>query len=423
MPIDTTTPVILLGGASNGVTVARNLGRLGVPIIGVGSLDAPALRSKYCRRVIALAEGRTVREHWRHVLLSGQYPEIEGAIVFAFDDESLQFMDDHREALAARYRVEDYLPDLRRIFLDKLATLVLAHEVGVPTPKAWPIRSREEVYRLRDELTFPVMVKPLNTFDFYSDFGRKLFIVEDDFREVVEKVSLSLERGHEIMVVEMIPGADSLLSSYYTYRTPGGAHLFDYTKRIIRRWPIHRGGGTLHQSEWLPETADMGRRLFDRIGWHGNANVEFKRDMRDGRLKLIEVNARFTAGHRLVTASGAPIDVIIYCYLTGQPIPTFEHYSQSLRMWDPVRDFLAFRDLHRAGKLGLWGWARSILGHRFILPLFSLDDPWPSLSLLADQIRRKLSRSPARAGEGRAMAPGSSAAGQAGAFPPGRVVP
>ena len=49
---------------------------------------------------------------------------------------------------------------------------------------------------------------------------------------------------------------------------------------------------------------DLGLALFGHAGLRGVANVEFKRDPRDGRLKLIECNARFTAANGLLTASG-----------------------------------------------------------------------------------------------------------------------
>lgn len=191
-------------------------------------------------------------------------------------------------------------------------------------------------------------------------------------------MQLCRERGHKVMVVEMIPGPDSLLSSYYTYRTSNGALLYNYTKSIIRRWPVNRGGACFHQSEWLPETAEMGRRMFDGIGWQGIGNVEFKRDLRDGQLKIIEVNGRLTAGHPLVTRGGAPIDLIIYCHLTGQPLPHFDSYSQTMRLWEPLRDFMAFLQLRRTGELGFRGWI-SIVAQKIILP-FCIDDPLPGLA-------------------------------------------
>lgn len=388
--IDPSTPVILLGGASNGVAVARNLGRLGIGITGLGAPDSPAMTTRFCRRKIPIPPGKTASQHWSDTLLSGEWPELAGSIVFAFDDEGLEFMDANRDALKARYVLEDCVPELRKAMLDKQATLAIAQRMGIPAPRYWPVRQGGDVAAIRDEIRFPVMVKPLNSFAFQESLGRKLFIVEDDFEEVIEKVALCHSRGHEVMVVEMVPGPDSLLSSYYTYRTADGKRLFDYTKSVIRRWPVNRGTGTFHQSEWLPETAELGQKFFDRLEWQGIANIEFKRDPRDGQLKVIEVNARFTAGHRLVTAAGAPIDAIIYCYLTNQPVPSFDTYSHSLRLWDPVRDFLAFRDLNREGKLGLLAWLGGLAAQKKVLPLFSLDDPGPSLVQIWSAIKRGL---------------------------------
>lgn len=158
---------------------------------------------------------------------------------------------------------------------------------------------------------------------------------------------------------------------------------------------MNRGGACFHQSEWLPETADMGRRLFDGIGWQGVGNVEFKRDLRDGKLKIIEVNGRFTAAHRLITAAGAPIDLVVYCYLTGQMLPRFDSYSQSLRMWYPARDFLAFLQLRGRGEITFGEWLRSVLTSRFVLPNASITDPWPAVWALWAAGRQALTH-PAR---------------------------
>jgi predicted ATP-grasp superfamily ATP-dependent carboligase len=134
--------------------------------------------------------------------------------------------------------------------------------------------------------------------------------------------------------------------------------------------------------------------MFDGIGWQGIGNVEFKRDMRDGQLKIIEVNGRLTAGHPLVTRGGAPIDLIIYCHLTGQVLPRFDSYSQTLRLWDPLRDFMAFLQLRRTGELSFRGWLRSIFAQKVILPFFCVDDPRPGLAefsgLLAKLVRAPL---------------------------------
>ena len=42
-------------------------------------------------------------------------------------------------------------------------------------------------------------------------------------------------------------------------------------------------------------------------------------DLKDGELKLIENNARFTAANGLVTASGFDLAKFVYNRLTGRP--------------------------------------------------------------------------------------------------------
>lgn len=372
------------------VSIARNLGALGIPIIASGPAGSRAMYSKYCQQAFRIPANVSAKSYWYDLLLSGQNSDLEGSVLFAGGDPSLEFLEENRQALNKKYIVEEFIPELRRAMLDKAETLDLAMKAGVPAPRFWRIDCEQDIINLRNEVCFPLMVKPLDSNAFINEFGRKLFIIENDFDEVIETALLCRNRGQKIMLVEMIPGPDSLLSSYYTYRTSSGQLLYDYTKSVIRRWPVNRGGGCFHQSEWLPETAALGRKLFETIGWQGIANVEFKRDLRDGQLKIIEVNGRFTAGHSLVTKCGAPIDLIIYCYLTGQAIPTFETYSQSLRMWYPMRDFLAYRQLSKVGELSFAAWIKSIFAQKLVLPYLRLNDLGPSVVEFSSNVWRFL---------------------------------
>jgi predicted ATP-grasp superfamily ATP-dependent carboligase len=133
----------------------------------------------------------------------------------------------------------------------------------------------------------------------------------------------------------------------------------------------------------------MGLRLFEGIGWQGIGNVEFKRDERDGQLKLIEVNGRFTAAQRLITEAGAPIDVAIYCHLTGQHVPRFEPQTlPRLCMWYPLRDTLAYLEMKRSGQITFAEWLGSLRGERKVFPYFDLRDPAPWLEDLLSDISR-----------------------------------
>ncbi|WP_212524281.1 hypothetical protein [Actibacterium sp. MT2.3-13A] len=390
--LETSTPVLILGGAANSAALARNFGRVGIPVSAAGKAGCLALYSRHCRRKYRAPDGGAIQDFWRDLLLDAPKPELEGSLIFALCDDSIEFVTTHHAALSQKYLLEGFDPALRREMLDKRATLLRARAAGVATPNFWDVDSAEKLQAIRDEVTFPVMVKPIHSHLFIPVFGRKLFIVENDWDELVEKVQLAQAANCEVMVMEMVPGPDSLLSSYYTYIDEDGRWLFHYTKRVIRRYPVNRGGACYHDSKWLPDTAEAGRRFFASMPWRGMGNIEFKKDLRDGQLKVIEVNPRFTDAHRMVVAGGLPIDEMIYRRQTGQRVPTFPDYEENVRMWNPLRDFLAFRELNRRGELSFTGWIRSLMVGRKVMPILSLTDPMPSAIRLREEFGRALRR-------------------------------
>ena len=385
MTINTSTPVMLLGGRENALAVTRNLGRQGIKVRVSDEPNSWAASSRFCADSFPALKGLALADHWKELLLGKGSEQFHGQIIFACNDTALEFLADNRDALLAHYLLVDSEPRLQRALLDKKETLALARKAGVPAPNFWSIKDARDVEGIRDEIHFPVMVKPIHSHKFNRVFGRKLFIVESDFDEVAEKIRLSHEHGMEVMVVEMIPGPDSLLASYNTYIDSAGNSLYHFTKRVFRRFPVNRGGTCYHITEWLPEVAELGQKFFKGIGFKGIGNVEFKRDLRDGRLKIIESNARFVAAHELFVRSGAPSDLLVYCHLTKQPLPDLSNYKQFMRMWYPVRDFHSYRELQARGELSFGGWLRSIM-YPQVHPVLSLSDPKPAITALISHL-------------------------------------
>jgi predicted ATP-grasp superfamily ATP-dependent carboligase len=388
--LDISTPVLILGGKENSLAIARNLGRHGITVRVSGPANCWGMHSRYCRESFAVPFGGNSENFWKELLLSPGAARLHGHILFPCSDDSIEFIAKYRDELSRHYLLDVATSDMQRDLLDKRRTLQLAAKAGVDAPRYWQVKCEADIDALKGIAVFPLLVKPIHSHKFSRILGQKLFIVEGSFDELKEKASLALSRGLEIMIVEMIPGPDDLLSSYYTYVSEDGQHLFHFTKRVLRRYPVNRGNACYHITEWLPETAKAGRKFFDAIGLRGLGNVEFKLDLRDGKLKLIEVNARFTAAHQLLVSAGAPIDLVVYCDLTRQPAPVIEGYAQRLRFWYPLRDFLAFLDLRKQGTLTFFNWLKSIARIGHVSPLWSIWDPWPAAGAGAAIIQRLL---------------------------------
>lgn len=129
-----------------------------------------------------------------------------------------------------------------------------------------------------------------------------------------------------MLVTELIPGGDDQLVGYNGYLDEHGHPLVHWTDHKLRQSPVHFGVGSYVDSTWEREVLELGLRLLHRVGYRGFAHVEFKRDARDGRLKLIECNPRFSLAVGLSRASGLDVPLFTYRRLVGEPAPSLGPY-------------------------------------------------------------------------------------------------
>lgn len=379
LALDVSTPVLILGGKENSLSLCRSLGRTGISVSVSGKADCWGLYSRYCDNRFPVARGQDLAKIWRELLVGDRARITDQHVLLPGCDTALEFLAEHEADLRQRHLFDPASAAQKLAMLNKQETLQMAKVADVSAPKFWPVSRNAELPTDLCDAQFPLLVKPFNTAKFAKVFGRKFFTVNDGMDELVAKIQTAHEAGFDVAVVEKIPGPDDLLSSYYTFIDEQGQPLFHFTKRIVRRYPVNSGGATYHVSEWLPETAEQGLKFFQKTGFRGFGNIEFKRDPRDGQLKVIEVNARFTAAQELAVRAGAPLDLIVYCALTQQSVPTFSSYDTQLHFWYPLKDTLSFLQLKRVNGLSLTRWIDSLVGHSKISPVFDPNDLKPSI--------------------------------------------
>jgi predicted ATP-grasp superfamily ATP-dependent carboligase len=212
---------------------------------------------------------------------------------------------------------------------------------------------------------------------FQKKFKVKFFVAEN-FDRLLEAYRIAESANVETLLVEKIPGPDSKCCSYYTYLDEEGNALFDFTKRIIRRYPINMGMASYHITDRVEHVRELSLKLFRQVGLQGLANAEFKYDDRDGKLKLIECNARFTAGNSLVARAGFDLGNFVYNRIVGNPQPPLTDFRTGMRLWDPLRDWRAFLELRKRGELTFMQWIASVM-HPSSISYFSWRDPLPSI--------------------------------------------
>jgi predicted ATP-grasp superfamily ATP-dependent carboligase len=390
-------PVVMLGGRGGTLSVARSLGRAGIEVHVLGDAASLVRFSRFCTSFVDLGIDDRVQERWLDWLDGGP----EGAVILSCHDDGLELVAHNRAKLVERGFVPFEADDeVLLALLDKQRTYALAERAGIPAPRIWTLGGREDLDRAKRELAYPCALKPRHSHRFAKEFGAKLIVVGTD-AELERAFERTLAAGMEMILTEIVPGRDDLHCSYYTYIDERGEPLFHLTKRKLRQYPIHHGLGCYHLTDWNPEVAELGLRLLREIGVRGLAIPEFKRDERDGQLKLIEVNHRFTAVNELIRAAGIDLALLTYARLTGRPTSAVDGYRRGQGMWFPTQDVRALLAYRGNGELGVGEWARS-LTHRQRPALFSGDDPLPSLANLPTRALASLRRTRAAAAGGAA---------------------
>lgn len=369
-------PAIVFDGDDNALSIVRSLAGQGVEVHLLISERSHVCHSRY-PRLIRLPTGRPFREAATEFLTGSASDHLAGAVLLAANDDALEVVTEYRDTLAKKFLLDLSDPTAQLKMLNKLETYDVAREAGVVTPRFWRVNGAEDLERVKDELVYPLLVKPKRSHVFFRKFNTK-FIMADSFPEVLEAYRTAEDAGMGVLLVESIPGPDTRLSSYYTYIDEDGKPLFDFTKRVIRRCPPGMGLACYAVTVPVDGVREPSLRLFRQAGLRGIANAEFKYDDRDGQLKLIECNARFTAANCLVASAGFDLGVFVYNRIAGLPQRPLNGFQSGLRLWDPLRDFRSFLILRKRGELTLAGWLSSLM-HRQTFPAFSWRDPMPAL--------------------------------------------
>jgi D-aspartate ligase len=383
-------PAIIVGGDHGCLSIARSLGAAGIPVYAINYPGAEVRYSRFCNWIDLPGSSASGPEAWVAYLLGRESDHLRGAVLLAASDEAIELIAKQRQELAEKFRLDLSNSTAQLCMLDKLCTYRAAQAAGVPTPKFWVADTREQIVKLEHELVFPLILKPILGHKFSRKFAGS-YAVACNLDELLKAFDMVCGAEIRTFLVELIPGPDDRLCSYYTYLDENGTNLIDFTKRVIRRYPINMGGSTYHMTDYVPDIQDLALALFRQVGLRGVANVEFKMDERDGKLKLIECNARFTAADCLLVASGLNLPLFVYDKLTGRAHTEPSSYRMGIRLWKPVGDFAAYRQLDKMGLLTFRAWIRSIM-HPQIFPVFRWNDPLPAILGNARLLRYAWSR-------------------------------
>jgi D-aspartate ligase len=203
---------------------------------------------------------------------------------------------------------------------------------------------------------------------------------EEQLRQVFWKAKLC---GGQFVVQTFVPGGEEHLVSYHAYIGADRQVLGEFVGRKVRTYPRESGVSTCLELAKMPDVLALGREIVERLNMVGPVKIDFKRSSRDGRLYLLEVNARFTLWNYLGARCGVNLPALAHADLTGRRLRPAFSYRTGLRWISAANDLRAYvREYRSARRLSFLRWACSYAGPA-AYDVFSWTDPMPSAASLA----------------------------------------
>ncbi len=368
-------PAVIAGAFQTGVNLMRNLERRGVKAYAFDANPKQTGFSSRYGKTYLCPNPDTDGPGWVSFMHDLARQIGRKAVLIPAADQFVSAIGAHLDEL------KDHFIFLPEAFVTqaKLATkeqqYALAEEHGLPTPRTQFIRSRSELDEFARTANFPCLIKPLHCREWermpagHALLNQKLAVAQtpDELLAAYDSVA---HYTPELVVQEIIQGPDTAKFCYMVCFGRTGKKLGGCVVRQLRTEPVHFGSATVVEPASEPETQSICDHFLESVGYQGLCELELKRDTRDGKIRLIEINPRYSITTDSAPHAGVDTGWLHYLDLIGMDVQPVRQNSNDFRHVVLRRDVSSIRSNMRQGLLN---WSGLVRSYRRPLHFFDFD--------------------------------------------------
>ena len=315
-------PAVVLGIDSPiGLTIVRELGGHGVPVIGLGrSTAALGMASRHLHRGLVRANGDGALIDQLQQLGA----QLGRACLYAIAETDIMLLNRQQHRLTAFVPMYADAVRMARV-LDKTHTYAAAARLGLQVPRTVHITSPGALAGLTATLRFPVVLKwadPNHVAPALAAAG--LTLDKTHYCQTAQQLDDYLRQyapvGHYPLIQEYCAGYG--LGQFILMHD--GQPRYAFQHRRLHEWPPEGGVASLALSVPLAEHGALMAQsvaLLRALDWDGVAMVEYRHDPASGSSALMEVNGRYWGSLPLASQAGAEFAWHSYQLLgLGRPV-------------------------------------------------------------------------------------------------------
>jgi predicted ATP-grasp superfamily ATP-dependent carboligase len=284
-----------------GLIAARSLAEGGFEVIGTDMQRLPtAMRSRYVTAYHFVGEPRDDVETALLRLVETHRPDV----FLPIGTRGVVAASKQRDALSALTAVNVVDAAAFMAAFDKAACAAECRSLGIPCPSTYTL---EEALALLDSGSSrrALVVKP--RWDVGAALGVHYVRDRDALKAAVEECTRIF--GDSI-IQELVPGTADAMKTVIVLFTPDSRLAAAFTTEKIRHWPQTGGPTAVSRSTADQALVEAVLPFFEKWKWRGAAEIELKRDARDNRDKVIEINPRFPGYLRFAWQCGLDLPML-----------------------------------------------------------------------------------------------------------------
>lgn len=355
------------GGSS--LNAIRSLGMKGIRVIAIDFLEnSPGFHSKYTYKAFLCPNYYEDLDAYAKFLRDTCYDE-NCAVILPMDEVSIYVLSKYSSNFSNMINVNwiNYNGQLEEV-QDKEKLYKLAEKLSIPIPKYF-------VYKRENEETENINgVWVLKSKTSLIIKGNK--VIKSGIRYASNIAELNrianemISHGQDPIIQEYIPGEGY---GYFALYNKGSIRA-SFQHHRLRESPYFGGVASNRESVYFTELENEGVKIPEILGWHGPLMVEFKRDARDGKFKLMEVNPRFWGSLNLAISSGVDFPYLFYKMATEGECDRIFNYKVGVKrknldleishLYSLLKDYSLPPIMH---KPSFWKAFLSILASNFII--------------------------------------------------------
>ncbi|MEJ2619927.1 MAG: hypothetical protein P8163_06590 [Candidatus Thiodiazotropha sp.] len=371
---DQLPPGVIAGASQTGVLGVRSLHRRGIRALCFDCNDQlPGFKSVYGPARLC-PNPDTDPLGWVNFMQDLAQELAQKAVLIPSSDRYVTAFFQHREILEKHFHVCSGI-ELQASFAEKQTQYELALQHRMPMPVTGMINNLQELTDFSKNLTYPCILKPWHFREWeqfpkgHPLFCKKIVIVNSE-QELILNYNLASEANPRLIVQDIIHGSDTDKRVYLACYDRNSNRIANAMFRELRCAPIGYGPASVCEPVVDPEADKVCNDFLTRAGYVGICEIEVKRDIKDGKIKLIEANPRLSGSGDAAPYAGVDLCYIHYLDMIGQKVdpvhPNSKHFYHIVLRAEG-------RAIPAYMKAGLLSWKNLVKSYKPPLAFYDFD--------------------------------------------------